>query len=60
MTQQPQGTQRQTPIAALMAQPTAWQSLPAVVRFAVWVWAIATIAGVAVGWLVAVVVFGLR
>lgn len=27
--------------------PTAWQSAPVAVRFAVWVWAVAVIAGVA-------------
>ncbi|HZX05671.1 hypothetical protein [Kribbella sp.] len=39
---------------------TAWQSLPAPIRFAVWVWAIGTIAIALVGWLVAVLVWGLN
>lgn len=39
---------------------TAWQSLPALIRFAAWVWAISTVACLALGWLVVVVVLGLR
>lgn len=42
----------------IMAAPTAWQSLPGAVRFAIWLWTIATIAGIA-GALVGGVVFGL-
>lgn len=30
-------------------QPTAWESIPGAVRFAVWVWAISVIIGVVVG-----------
>jgi len=33
----------------IMAQPTAWQSLPKPIRFAVWLWAIAVIIGFMVG-----------
>lgn len=33
----------------LMAGPTGWKSIPGAVRFAVWLWAIATIIGFAMG-----------
>lgn len=32
-------------LRALAAQPTAWESLPTGIRFAVWLWAIAVILG---------------
>ena len=43
-----------------MAGPTGWQSIPAFVRFVVWLWAVSTVVSVAVGVLVGVLfVFGL-
>lgn len=42
----------------IQGQPTAWRSLPGAVRFAVWLWTVATIASLAAG-LVGGVIFGL-
>jgi hypothetical protein len=51
-TTQPRATVATTP-------PTAWQSLPPLIRFAAWVWAIGTVIAVGVGWLIVVLVWGL-
>lgn len=44
----------------IAAQPTAWQSFPGPVRFAGWLWAIATIVGFvsAVFWAVVLIIGG--
>lgn len=39
--------------------PTAWQSLPPLIRFAAWVWAVGTVLTLGVGWLIVVLVWGL-
>lgn len=45
-------------VAEIQGQPSAWKSLPGAVRFAVWLWTVATIASLAAG-LVGGVIFGL-
>lgn len=49
-----------TNVHQIQQPTTAWRSTPAFIRFAVWVWAISTVACVGLGWLIAVLWFGLR
>lgn len=42
------------PVHEFIPQPTAWQSVPGAVRFAVWLWAISVIVGFVVAVVMAV------
>ena len=41
--------QQQIPTYLVRQQPTAWQSIPTFVRFAVWLWAIGTVLALVAG-----------